>query len=70
MPVHLRLNVVVSSRGFGTVKSRTVVNSGNGCARLRLTRCLSWRTFNVRWIEISCRSFNDGMLPEMIMGPT
>ena len=70
LPVHLRLNVVVSSRRFGTAKSRTAVNSGNGCARSRLTRCLSWRTFDVRSIEISHRSLNDGMLPEMIIGPT
>ena len=70
MPVHLRLNVVVSSRGFGAAKSRAAVNNGNGCARSRLTRCLNWRTFDVRSIEISCGFFNDGMLPEMIIGPT
>ena len=70
LPVHLRLNVVVSSRGFGAAKSRTAANNGNGRARSRLTRCLSWRTFDVRSIEISRRSFNDGMLPEMIIGST
>ena len=67
LSVHLRLSVIVSSRGFDAIKSRTAVKEGNGCVNSRLTRCLSWRTSGVRSMEARRKSFNDGMLPEMIL---
>ena len=70
LPMHLRLNVIASSRGFDATKSRAAVNNGNEYAKSRSTRCLSWRISGVKSMEVRCRSFNDGMLPEMILGLT
>ena len=70
LPVHLGLNAIVLDRGFNATKSRTAVNDGDEYAKSRFTRCLSCRTSSVRSVEVSRKSFNDGMLPEMILGPT
>ena len=70
LPMHLSLNVIASSREFDATKSRVAVNNGNECAKSRSTRCLSWRIYGVKSMEVRCRSFNDCMLPEMILGPT